>query len=210
MNSQIKFWIMSFCALLILNSCMEDKEYEILTSEAILPEVKGDYNYSEDTLFQEVVELSEFKERLKLQFPELSFDIENSLKDRKTLFMPDRLGFKDKEEAYFVKDSIPFHFIEWTFIDSVKTTSAFYNWLDCFGPDCRSIRINEEKNASKEGFLIWVTDNKISYLASTQRISVYEGEKIVFDNSKKVWYYIVQQAPRRKIKWVFSSVQKED
>jgi hypothetical protein len=37
----------------------------------------------------------------------------------------------------------------YTFSDSVKTKSAFYNWLDCFGKDCNEVKLNQDVESVK-------------------------------------------------------------
>jgi hypothetical protein len=37
----------------------------------------------------------------------------------------------------------------YTFSDSVKTKSAFYNWLDCYGSDCNEIKLNQDVESLK-------------------------------------------------------------
>ena len=209
MNSQFKIWFILLIVAFSWSACTDDTEYEILTSEDILPQAKGKYDYSEDSLTDEEAPITPFEENLIELFPELNFDQENILKERKKLFMPDRLGYKSKEETYFYKDSVPFHVIEWTFDDSVKTVNAFYNWLDCFGHDCRSIRIDETKNGSQEAFAIWITNNKITYIASSKSISLKTWQEVFFGKEKDLWYYVIQQAPRGKINWIYSTIQRK-
>src|SRR5690606_12487645 len=130
--------------------CSNSNTVETIDAESILPQAQRTYNYETDTLESQARTLTLTQEILLNSFPEILFDENNILKEGKMFFILNRLGYTEKEEFYFTKDSIPFHFITWTFEDSLKTTNAFYNWLDCFNHDCRSLKINEEKNASKE------------------------------------------------------------
>lgn len=190
-------------------SCSNENEYEVVNSEEILPQSKGNYNYVQDSLVQDEMILNPTEELLKQLFLEVEFDNKNILEDREMLFIPNRLGFKSKEETFFIKDSIPFHFIAWEFEDSLKTVNAFYNWLDCFDHDCKSIRIDEEINGSKESFIIWVSDFKISYLASTTFINRKEWQGIFLSDQKKEFNYVIRQAPRGKLNWVVSVIEKK-
>lgn len=182
-------------------SCSEDTEYEIVDSEDILPQSQGVYEYDNDSLDQVEIALNQTEEVLVQLYPEVSFDEENPLRDREMLFIPNRLGYKNKEETFFTKDSIPYHFIAWEFEDSLKTVNAFYNWLDCFGHDCRSLRIEDEVNASKEAFVIWVSDSKITYIASNKYVKRKAWESVFFNDLNNEWNFIIQQGPRGKMKW---------
>jgi len=194
--------ILIILTALLWSSCSDNTEYVILNSEEILPQAQGNYDYSDDSLDSIELELTPTQETLLQLFPDLNFDEENILKEREMLFMPNRLGFLNKDEIYFMKDSIPYHFIEWEFGDSLKTVNAFYNWLDCFGPKCSSIRIDEEINGSKESFIIWVSDSKISYLASSKNLNRRTWQDVFLSDQKKKLNFIIHQSPRGKMNWV--------
>lgn len=202
MFSQLNKWFLLISLFLLWSSCSDNTEYEILSSEDILPQAQGNYDYSEDTLLEAEMDKNPTQELLLKAIPEITFDENNELKERKILFMPDRLGYSNKEETFFMKDNIPFHFIEWTFADSLKTRNAFYNWLDCFGEKCKSIRISDEINGSPEAFLIWVSNESIYYLRSNQNLNKNYWESIFFKNDDIKWNLKMQQAKRGRILWV--------
>lgn len=193
-----------FLAVLLLFSCSKEAEIEVVDSSEILPQAKEDYGILEldktNTIDSNAFQATPYQIELSERMPSLLFNQENELKDIKTMFMPDRLGFNDKNDTYFLKDSIPFHLIEWTFPDSSKTINAFYNWLDCFGANCKSIRIEEAVNVSKEAFIIWVFENKLVYLASNRIISEKDWEDLI-NNETDSYYYLLKQSPNGKTTW---------
>jgi hypothetical protein len=209
MNNQWLKMVLFFMLALLWNACSVENDYEVISSENILPKAEGEYDYSKDSLKMKEVERSSFEGNLRQSVPKISFEGENILKKREQLFMPNRLGYAEKNETYFMLDSIPFHLIEWSFEDSLKTVNAFYNWLDCFGQSCNSIRIDEEKNGSKEAFVIWISNTRISYLASNQRINRSIWQETIFGKEQEIWNYIIQQAPRGKMNWVVSVALEE-
>src|SRR5690554_7973711 len=71
MNGQIKSWVLILILTLLGTSCNSDKEVEILTSEDILPQAQGNYEYQEDTLISESKSLTLFEQNLQQLFPEL-------------------------------------------------------------------------------------------------------------------------------------------
>lgn len=210
MFSQLNKWLLLVSLILLWNSCADDTEYEVVSSQDILPQAQGNYDYTEDTIPEIEMDLSPTQELLIKAIPEITFDENNKFKERKILFMPDRLGFSNKEETYFMKDSIPFHFIEWTFADSLKTVNAFYNWLDCFGEKCKSIRITEEINGSPEAFLIWVSNESIYYLGSVQNLKKNYWENILFTEEDIQWNFKMHQAQRGRILWFLPTPEKEN
>jgi hypothetical protein len=88
---------------------------------------------------------------------------------------PDRFGPDTtlNIKLFFEGDSLLY--TNWTFKDSVKTMNAFYNWIDCFGPNCKSIFVGQEKNLQKPATLILIGDTNIVRI---------EGDNISF----KKWY----------------------
>lgn len=202
--SSIKYFAL-FLVLLLGSACAgKEENVEIVSSENVLPQAQKDYNYEEDTLSTEETEWNSMQSLLLKKFPGIDFPENNSLKERKMLFMPDRLGYTDKKEVYFAKDSVSFHFLEWTFEDSLKTVNAFYNWLDCFGHQCQSVRVNETINGSKEAFVIWVSNKSISYLASEKSVKRNTWQEVIFQKNEPTWNYILHQAPRGRIAWIVS------
>lgn len=205
-KSKFYFLILFGAVLLLFFGCTDKDNYEVVPSEKILPKAKGNYNYTEDTIKTDTLKLSEVEQRLKDSIPIIIFSKDSVLDIKNTRLMPNQLGYKEEGETYFTIDSIPYHFVEWTFSDSSKTVNAFYNWLDCFGNDCRSIRIDEEKNGCKQAFVIWVSNIKISYLESSKRIELKRWEDLLIEK-KGAWNYIIQQAPNSKIVWLESSTK---
>lgn len=197
-----------FLTALFCSSCSDNNDFQTIESEDFLPQAKGEYDYTEDTLSKNLPKLSEFQLELKQKLPSIKFTENNALKERDVLFMPNRLGYDEKKEVYYKKDSILFHFIGWTFNDSIKTVNAFYNWLDCFNQNCRSIRVDEEINGSKEAFVIWVSNTEISFLESSKAIQRKMWERIFFKETD--WNYVIQQAPQGKMDWVISATNKKE
>jgi hypothetical protein len=93
-------------------------------------------------------------------------------------------------------------FCQWTFKDSTQTKNAFYNWLDCFGEKCKSIKFGETINFQKDNFLLFVNDTLITYISSAERVEVevwlnYFKQK----NTLEDWKIFIQQGTRAKAKW---------
>ena len=204
-----QYFHFAFIAILF-TSCTDDTEYEVVSIDEVLPQAQRDYDYSEDTLQKEETDLSPTQEQLLNVDPEIVFDKNNELKDRKSLFMPDRLGYSEKSEEYFQKDSISFHYIKWSFEDSLKTVNAFYNWLDCFGEKCKSIRLTDEINGSPEAFLIWVSNESIYYLGSDQNLNKNYWEDKLFGKDEIEWNIKMHQAVRGRIVWSLPTPEKEN
>lgn len=188
--------------LLALFACSSNEEIELVDSESILPKAEREYIYDEDTTKVEVDSLSKLEKVILNKFPNAEFEFSNDFTRRKSLHMPDRLGYQEKNDILFKVESVSYQFMKWTFSDSLKTINAFYNWLDCFGENCKSIRVAEKVNGSKEAFIIWVSNGSINYLVSDHNLKRKEWEKLLFDDKNMEWNFKMHQATRGEILWL--------
>lgn len=202
----MKFYtIILFSTLaLYFTACTSEEAQEVIDLSELLPEVEGDYNYEIDSTLQIEPLFSEAELMLKSKLPELTFDTLKTLKNKNSIFLPDRLGYLEKEEHYFIYDSIPYHYINWSFEDSVKSINAFYNWLDCFNTDCRSIRINDKRNGSANAFHIGQSNQGIYFLESSKSIPNEEWVSLLLNDDTIEWNYYITQTPKGRINWKIS------
>lgn len=188
---------------LLGNACTEEQDYEVISIDKVLPQAEREYIYDEEEGANEEIIYSVFQEQLTKLLPEITFDESNTLKGNLPLLLPNRLGYEEKQEFYFVLDSIPFYFIQWEFSDSARTINAFYNWIDCFGSDCHSMKINEEKKLDKNAFAIWVHENSLTYLTSTNNFSLTTWEEHLFKEKEDIeLYFLLKQNVKGRTHWV--------
>lgn len=119
-----------------------------------------------------------------------------------TMLFSDRFGAKKTEKWYYKTEKDSLVFMHWDFKDSIKAQNTFYNWLDCFGPSCKSIMIGQEVKFSKRCLTFLLQNNHLFSIESTVKQDV-ERYLNLFDNLKwnKTWKYIMVQAPRKKGTW---------
>ncbi len=100
--------------------------------------------------------------------------------------------------AYSGKDSLQFS--EFNFKDSVKTKTAFFNWLDRFGDKEITLHMGEEAKVSKQNLLILVNDTSIYIFQGSIKVKT---DQIILrpEFLKKKWRYIIEQPARMKTKW---------
>lgn len=211
MHKQKTRWLLILPIILILFSCSEDKKVKLVSDQSILPQAEKEYNYSKDTIFQKMK-----YDSLQLQLIQTDTAIQFIPKDSSKLYnddailLPNQLGFKKKTTYFFNRKTAEFHYIKWTFKDSLQTINAFYNWLDCFGSNCQSIRINQATNGSKNAFLLYVTNTAIIYLNSNKTIQKkdWENSLLYKTPSKKVNYILIQPFIG-KIEWLKSAIAED-
>lgn len=185
-------------------ACNNKEQSTIVHANELLPQSKRNYSYPKDTTIT-TAKLDTFQMKLQQFYPAIQFSDTNVLYDINSHFLPNQLGYTTKENYFFELDSVPYHFLRWTYTDSLHTINAFYNWLDCFGNHCKSIRIDENKNGTKNGFLLYVSNKKIAYLESTQTIAKSQWDSTLFSLPEPAkWNYVIKQSPIGKLQWVKS------
>ena len=93
------------------------------------------------------------------------------------------------------------HF-RWTFSDTTATNNAFYNWLDCYGTTCLSLKLYESFKIEKQATLIFRNHNSISYIRGKQNVSKeawINFEKTLFP--KDSLSLLIVQKPGKNALW---------
>lgn len=139
---------------LVLFSCKEEKAPEIITFEELVGDT-GDPSEATDS------------SDLAVREPQSSFDffVHSQLElydtfPHKKIHVLDRFGYNQQTKLDFLGKTkvqngksdlvIPVASVYYyTFSDSVKTKSAFYNWLDCYGKDCNEVKLNQDMESVK-------------------------------------------------------------
>ena len=99
------------------------------------------------------------------------------------------------------KDGMAF-FGQWTFKDSIKTMNAFYNWIDCYGEKCKSIRFLEEARFQPEPMLIFLNDTSITYISSSLPLDEQKWQNYLrLKDGIELWDLVVIQKKQRKAGW---------
>lgn len=115
---------------------------------------------------------------------------------------PDRVG-PDKMEKYrMVFGDEVVILSKWKFSDSLRVSSALFNWADCFGEKCKSIRIGEEKNLQRNAFQILTNDTVLLYLESSKKIDLKKWDSYLENLGYELnWKYRLEQSNGGKVRW---------
>ena len=88
------------------------------------------------------------------------------------------------------------------FADSLKTVNAFYNWLDCFGKNCTSVKINGKFKHRGRPQYILVSNSGIFFLEAGKHL---KAEKLLHflnpDRKKQNWNYFLELNPGKEMLW---------
>ena len=140
-----------------------------------------------------------WKERYQSDSVKIKFD---SVFPSFTRHFMDRFNAKSfiKNKLYVENDSI-IHY-RWSFKDSTTAKNALYNWLDCFGNKCSSIKMYESFKSEKQNSLIFINQKSISFISSKNSLSKdlwMNFEKSVF--SKDSMQLLIVQQPGKNALW---------
>ena len=116
---------------------------------------------------------------------------------------PDRFGAKSITKFYWKEKKDSVNLLAWEFTDSLKTENAFYNWIDCFGENCKSIKIGDKIKIQKRGLLILVNDKHLLVVDANSKIDLEKWINLIRDQQfGDNWKYIVYQPQKGKSIWM--------
>ncbi len=178
--------------VLFLLSC-SDKEEKVIDIHDLLPSAENGDSIP-------ATEDEDGHEELLKNFQLINPDILEVGMTSKKHFI-DRFG-ADTSFQYILRskeDSLNYR--EWYFSDSVKTSNAFFNWLDIAGRG-ESVHIGDPIRLNDRSFEMFVNDSLIVMI---------EGEEVNFESWKNYleakgiedWTHILQQKGKNKARWYY-------
>jgi hypothetical protein len=189
-----------FVVLLFLISCNGKKE-EIIDFDDLSPDSINKSKEIVNKSTKKYVFADSLNDFTKQIIDSFAFD-KTQIFEIDTTFFPDRFGAKLSEKWYLKSEKDSLVFYHWKFSDSIKTFNTFYNWLDCYGSTCKSIRVGEKVSFSKRSICFFVENTDLYYIEASNLID-YEKFMQVFDEKdsfKKMKFVVIQKA-RKKAEW---------
>lgn len=120
-----------------------------------------------------------------------------------TLFLPDRFNAKKTVKFYWKENADSTNFMDWEFKDSIQTENAFYNWMDCFGKKCKSLKIGEKSKIQKRSLLILVNHNHLLLIDSDKKIDYKKWISVLKHQLfGENWKFILVQPKNGKSTWM--------
>jgi hypothetical protein len=184
------FFIFQF--ILGCGSNTNDKKVKLHNKKKYYKHEKPTPNKEKDTL---IVLFDRYnQDSVNLEITKISPNLEKTFIER----------FPNKKIFNFIlesKNSTVKH-LQIDYLDSNSMKNAFFNFLDCYGKDCKSIELFQKVKFSKNFFVL---------LASTKSIHIIESE---FNQNPKKWInllrysnkkdpikFIIIQKKQQKAKW---------
>ena len=191
--------------IISLFGCKPEKQ-EVINLSDIIPESenykegqnKGDSSNAADTLLW-----------VKDQFTRNGIAVD-SVESHKENYFPDRFGPSSVEKYKLISKTDTVLYLKWNYADSMKTMNAFFNWIDCFGKNCRSMFVGEESNFQRNSMQILVNDTSLIFIEAVNSIDFkkwseyHEAIGYALD-----WNYIIEQRKRGRAQWFTFEEEKK-
>lgn len=188
--------------LLLLFSCKNEEAETVDFNDIVKPSEK--YGNSDTVKTEARAEpvyydsVSAFSQQLS---DSLAFDRKQLFK-LDTLIYPDRFGAKQTDKWYYISPKDSLVFMRWQFKNRVQTQNTFFNWLDCYGPRCKTIAVGEAASFSKRSVLFLIRDKEMIFVESAQKMDGGKLLAIISNLEKqKQWQYFILQQPKGKAVW---------
>lgn len=192
-----------FAFIFLLYGCAEEQPVETIDMEDLLPKSKKEKEVIEEEVTEKEIS------PLEIALTELDDSYIMYPDSAKGSYFPDRLRYESREGGIIYKDTHAYELAIWEFADSLQTVNAFYNWLDCFGAYCESVKVGERKYLrDKSSKLIWISNHRIFYVKANEgfgNISLWEN---LAENylSTSAWNIKLIKNPRVIMKWEMPKV----
>lgn len=188
--------LIPICAMLLFSCSGENKE-KVLDMSDLTPQAKEETSKSlkvKDTAHFSLINL--------ILADSCGIPIQQFRELKEPMF-PDRFMPKSKFKLNLETEHKNLFMGQWNYPDSIKTMNAFFNWLDCFGPECKSIKLGEEENMQKEGLLFFINDTSITYFSSNSKLDLERWQQYLEKQyGINQWDLVVWQQPRKKAVWM--------
>jgi hypothetical protein len=87
--------------------------------------------------------------------------------------------------------------------DSIQMKNAFFNWLDCNGKECKSIKLYDECKFEPTNLLVISSGNSIDIIRSDKEIKTIDWVSYVrLSRKNKELKFIIYQKKNQKAKWL--------
>lgn len=187
--------VLIFMLGLLTVACTSEKE-EVKDLSDILPESERDYD-QKDTV---EVDNSDSLKIYQAQFTVLG-SLDSIAAYDEDLF-PDRFGPENMEKFQLFFEGEEVVFVKWIFSDSARVSNALFNWADCFGPKCNSIRIGEEKNLQRNAFQVLANDTSLIYIESSNNFDSRKLDTYFDEQGYELdWNYRLEQSRSGRVRW---------
>jgi hypothetical protein len=196
----MRFLLLVFFVLLLV-ACMNEKQ-DVLDMTDVLPSSE---RYKEGEGLPVVQKSGLIYDTLAPNWQNLIDTLgipKEALKSSDTLLFIDRFSPKKQYKLYWKNENDSISLNYWEFEDSITCENAWFNWLDCFGPQCIAFRPGENRNLQKRGFILLYNAQGIISISGVKKLDLlYYLASFKALESGQTWKCVVTQKTGGKMQW---------
>ena len=179
------FFLGSFFLELLIFSCTEKPNKKILDINKINKPVENKQKEEIKTVLIDT--MRPIFDLYNQKFVDLN--LTKIIADTEAQFIA-RFPHKKMKSLFLKSPTAKIKHLEIHYADSLEMKNAFFNYLDCFGDDCRNISVNEKVNFKKDFFMLINTEKSIHIIESNKNQN--PNNWIYLINSKSIKTLIIQ------------------
>ncbi len=176
-------------------SC-KDKEMEVKDLADILPSSKRDYTTDASEELSDAEDSTNYFKQIFLAHGVLIDGLERLESDA----FPDRFNPKSSDRFKLRIDQDSVIYEKWVYADSSSLLNAYYNWLDCFGEDCISMKPGDQKRVSKIPLQLFVNDTTLILVSGDSNADRWLKYHASFGFDMN-WRHVMKQMSYGKMTW---------
>ena len=197
MSRFISINLLVFILIFISLSCNSSSKKSVINMSDITPhserEDKGNVKEDNSKAFDYGFDIK-LADEIGVQVMEIDSISEPLFPDR---FSPKKI----KKLTLHLKEN-PIAYCHWTFKDSIHTKNALYNWIDCYGSNCKSIKYAQKINFQKDNFILLESDTSLTYISSPSKLIADDWlNYFELQTEIKDWKLMIYQGTRGKATW---------
>ena len=186
----------------VLIGCGSNTEQEVLDLDDFLPKYEeGNFpEEPEDTLVTWDIEECILQALTKNG---LQFQQNLSIGSNQRLF-PERTNFVESQKMEIWNDEIDtIAVVWWEYEDSNQLINAFFNWLDCFSPECLALQFGDDlRIKSKNSFEVWAGNEVLLWISAKNKFDATDVLNVLSTcKTTNLWYYSLIQKGNSNIEW---------
>lgn len=182
---------------LLLVACKPDKP-EVVDEKDLF---ESSERYREDEVPTDEMNAEDSTANLKLELRAAGIESKEILAWTLPLF-PERFGPESKQRLRFINESDTLYYANLRFKDSVRVMNAVFNWIDCFGPKCKSVYFGQGSAMQKRPFIVFIGDTSLIYLEAAVNLNFENWQKYL-ENKGYVrdWNVVIEQNKNSVARW---------
>lgn len=184
--------------LVLLTACSGDNNNETINLEKIRPKSESKITNNKNVVLDsnEIILQTYKHDSINLKLASLRINQNSTFLNRFPHRKSGILTLIKEDTSFQIQHE------NYEYLDSNQMKNAFFNWLDCNGKDCKSIKLYEELKIEPQNLLVITTDKSIDIFRSEKNIKPEEWVDFIrFSKKSKVFKYILFQKKNQKSQW---------